>query len=68
VVFGRILRKEAFTGGRDEGVPDVGEDFGRAPIRRVEDEADAKFVSGALEPESDHWKSICDNIEPLNVN
>lgn len=59
-MLGCILREEAFAGGRDEGVPDVGKDFGRAPVGRVEDKADAKFVGGPFEAERDHWKSLSD--------
>lgn len=35
-------------------MPDIGEDLGRAPFWGMEDEADAEFVSGALEAESNH--------------
>lgn len=53
----RVLGQETLAGRRDEGVADVGEDLRGAAVIRVQDEAHAQLVGGALEADGDHCSS-----------
>lgn len=54
VVQGRVFGEEAFAGGGDKGVTEVGEDAGGAAGGGVLDYADAELVGGAFEAEGEH--------------
>ena len=66
-MFGCVLWEEAFARGRDEGVPDIGEDLGGTAFRGVENEADTKFIGGALKTESDHCYSKQEKLKLLSA-